>query len=660
MTFLMKSEDYFGPRGLLSATLPGYEVREPQLQMVKAIEKAIRENAHLVVEAGTGVGKSLAYLVPFILWAREEKKKVVVATYSKALQYQLMEKDIPFLKRALGLRFHSALCVGGQNYLCLRRLEQVRQHGLYDSREESRQISSILAWQAGTTGGLKSELSFEPLPALWAKVCRESDLCFGKKCPHTMACYYHRARMLQRHAHILIVNHHLFFAHLASGEYVLPPFDAVVFDEAHNLEETAAGYLGLEVASSQIKFLADSLHNPRTKKGLLERFVALAPEEVSEVRMAVDRLRFQNELFFDSVIGIGGGRRFPQRMKTPWGIVNTVRDPLGSLKTALERMKRELDAEEDRLEISAFLGRISALRENLDIIIEQQKEEQVYWVEHQKRTGHSRVSLNMAPLDIAEKLKEAVFEKISPIVMTSATLSTEGHFEYIKGRLGIPGARVQLLGSPFDYRSSTLLYIAADLPDPGKETEIYEQRALERIVELLFINGGRTFVLFTSARFMDRAYEILQGPLRVFSLMKQGEKPHSRLIEDFKSLERAVLFGTNSFWQGIDIPGRALESVIITKLPFAVPDDPLTEARIEQMKSREIDPFANFQLPQAIIWLKQGFGRLIRSREDRGMVALLDSRIRKRSYGRKFISSLPPCRETTSLDEVEAFFRTFQ
>lgn len=655
---MSKIESIFCRGGVLAQNVPSYEERPSQIEMARAIERTIEHEGQLLVEAGTGVGKSLAYLVPFILWARESNKKVLISTYTKTLQHQLVEKDLPFLKRVLDRGLKYVLCVGGQNYLCLRRFNQVLTGGLYESRQEATQINRIIKWKDRSPAGLKSELSFEPVPTLWSKISRESDLCFGRKCPYFSGCYYFVARALQRDAHLLIANHHLFFANLAAGESVLPPYHAVVFDEAHNLEEVAVNYLGVEIANTKVKYLVDTLYNPKTGKGLLQRAGDGALAE--EARRNVDEVRATNDFFFSTIVDKLEGKKVPHRFREPRFIPDTLEAPLSRLEHSLRKLKDALPDEEQAMEIAAFESRVSELKENLTLVAGFLKPEQVYWVAVEKRPGNFRVSVNTSSIDIAESLKKLIFDRITPIILTSATLSADGTCDYIKERLGADSAETTILDSPFDYRNNALIYLARDLPDPNNNTDIFQKRSLERIVELLAITRGRTFVLFTSFKFMDEAYQLLQNELEGFTLLKQGDKPQYRMIEDFKALPNAVLLGTNTFWQGVDVPGRALESVIITKLPFAVPDEPLTEARMELMESKSLNPFVHYQVPQAIIWLKQGFGRLIRTRSDRGMVALLDPRIVTRSYGRRFLKSLPPCRISHTLKEVSEFFKKME
>jgi len=643
----------FGADGLLAENLPRHEVRDSQIRMAEAVNDAIEKAGQLIVEAGTGVGKSLAYLIPFLIWAHDQKKKAVVSTYTKTLQHQLVEKDLPFLKKIMPFRFRFALAVGGQNYLCRKRLLQMQSHDMYESKEDARQMREILRWESGTETGLRSDLPFEPSPSLWGRISREPDMCLGKKCSLNVECYYQAARKLLHGAHILVLNHHLYFANLSQNEHILPGYDGIVFDEAHTLEDVAVGFLGVDVAESRVKNLIDGLFGPKSRKGFLGRNEARDSEACEKAREAVESVRKGYTSFFDSVQSYCSGSAVsPMRLRKPHFVYNSLKEPLERLSMSLKNLRDMLEDEDERLEAAAFANRASKLCREIESVISMEEPGHVYWLEHQKSKRYDRTSLRSAPIDVAGYLKSLVFDRVRPLVMTSATLSTEGKFEYISERLGIGEMEGLILPSPFDYRKQAVVYCADDLPDPKLQDD-FQQKAYLRILEILKLTGGRALVLFTSFRFLEFAYSGLQQELPDYTLLRQGEMPTYKLIEEFKESEKAVLLGTNSFWQGVDIPGSALECVIITKLPFAVPDEPVTEARLERMRSENKEPFTCYQLPQAIIWLKQGFGRLIRSSEDRGLVAILDPRVVKRSYGRKFLESLPRCVFTRHMKDIE-------
>lgn len=645
----MKPEDLFTEQEYLQKHIDNYEFRTQQAEMAAAVSESLQRGETAIIEAGTGVGKSLAYLIPAVLWAVEENARVLVSTYSKALQQQLMEKELPFLKDTLGLDFHYAMAQGGQNYLCLRRFHKLLQQDLYESAEDAALMEKALQWRQTTSTGLRSEPDFEISSSLWSGMCRESDLCLRGKCDFITQCLYNRQKQKLRSAHILVVNHHLFFANLAAGESILPEYQAIVFDEAHCLEEVALDHLGIQLSAAQIKYLADSVYSVN-EKGLAAHIGDADAELVAALREAAQELRHKNELFFNAVKLQFAA--FPARIKQPGWTVNTLGGELKTLARILRKISSQTRDEELETELDALGKRAKEFAYTLDNIIEMDLEEYVYWAEQQRQ----KIALKASSVHIGEKLAQLLFNGEKPIILTSATLTTENSFGYIRQRLGIAEANELILDSPFEYKKNALLYMAGDLPDPKGGNALFEMESIGRIADLVAITGGRTLILFTSFRYLERAYEELSLILPELNWMKQGDMPHYRLIEQFKKQKRSVLLGTNSFWQGVDIPGEALTSVIITKLPFAVPDDPLTEARMEHLRSSGQEPFYSLQIPQAIIWLKQGFGRLIRSRRDRGLVAILDPRVLTKAYGRKFVKSLPPSLYTTRTADIGRFF----
>ena len=652
----MRIDEIFKADGPIGKSLPHYELRPQQVEMAKAVEEAIGKERHLIVEAGTGVGKSLAYLIPFICWTAKEDKKVVVSTYTKALQEQLVKKDIPFLRETLKIDFNFALCLGGENYLCLRRLNQAWQHGLLHIGGEAAELEKISRWKEETETGLRLELSFEPSEKVWSLICRERDLCLGNRCPFRANCYYAKARAIQAKAHILVANHHLFFANLASGGQVLPDYQAVVFDEAQNLEEVAASYLGLQISNTQVKFLLDTIYNPETEKGLISRLGELENKSRKDLIGKVDESRRACDIFFSNVVERFGYDAMTRRMRKANLLDNLLSGPLSTLSKALKELLDTVSDEEDQQEIKGYAQRCRDLGRGLESIIEQKLDDYVYWLEIVPKRRYIRTALYSSPLNVAVLLKEYVFDITRPVVLTSATLSVNKSFQFMEERLGLEKTEELLLDSPFDYKNQVLLYISDDLPDPSYELEAYQEEVGASIRRIVKITSGRAFVLFTSYRMLDKVYAGLQGSLNDIKLLRQGDLPRWKLLESFKKEEKAVLLATNTFWQGIDVPGRALECVVISKLPFAVPDNPLVEARLEYLASEGKDPFTGYQIPQAIIMFKQGFGRLIRHRRDLGIVAILDPRVRTRGYGRTFLNSLPPCREVRDIEELARLY----
>ena len=702
--FILKNmliENVLGKDGIIANKLDSYELRPQQMDMALTIEKSIEENKHLIIEAGTGVGKSMAYLIPFTFWTVRNKKKVVISTYTKTLQEQLIKKDLPFLRNALRsandntrqndlpgqenkFDFSYTLCVGGQNYLCLRRFNQLQMHGLIDTKKEVKELQKIIQWEVQTKNGLRSELDFEPSQSVWSKVCRESDLCFGKKCIFNDDCHYYKARRREYKAHILVTNHHLFFANLVNAGRVLPDFDAVVFDEAQTLEDVATSYFGIAISNFKVKFLLDSILNPKTGKGLITRLFKPSDKTVSVIRETLDEARHASDLFFSEITEKYGTGSKTTRIRKKGVINNYLSKPLSNLSGALESLLNLVTVEEGRLEIFAFASRCRETNKNISIIINQELEEYVYWAEIEKRTNslglsnhkYSRCSLFAAPINIAEDFEKQIFDKIRPVILTSATLSVNGNFNYIKERLGIPDCTPaghfhreefdsditnsgdfceKIIGSPFNFSENALIYVPDNIPDPNQEPDAYRHNITKHIEEIISLTQGRSFILFTSFEMLNAVYEKIKDDMDTYTLFKQGDKPRYQLLEEFKASKNPVLFGTATFWQGVDVPGKALKCVIITKLPFAVPSDPIIEARMELLKSQNKNPFMDYQVPQAITLLRQGFGRLIRTATDTGIVAILDPRIKSKFYGKFFLNSLPGCEKTSEIKDIKNF-----
>ncbi|GAB4418600.1 MAG: helicase C-terminal domain-containing protein [Thermodesulfovibrionales bacterium] len=657
---------FFGDEGILSRVLNGYEPRTEQLRMSEAIADALSNKKHLIVEAGTGVGKSLAYLIPIVEWVLDSndsgdsgRRRAVVSTYTKALQGQLVEKDLPFLRDNVFRELKFALCLGSENYLCLRRLDQAKTHGLFDL-DEAEEINRLLRWVKRTSTGTRSEINVPH--QTWQKVCRESDLCYGKECKKFDSCFYQKAKAIERGAHILVTNHHLFFANVVSGWNVLPPFDSVVFDEAHELEDVASDYLGVEVSNFKLRHLFDSILSPQGK-GLLLRLKWLSQTTFSEISAPVNIARMRGDAFLNEL-----SERLKDsttlRIHEKGFIKDDLSEALISLRDSLNMLEESSCDEDEKKEITALALRSEALALSLRSILEQEFEGHVYWAERDGR----RLRLVATPVEIASILKTQVFDVVSSAILTSATLATnnpssppfskgriggfpEGSFDYIKERLGLFDAETLLLHSPFEYKKQALLYIPDDIKEPG--TEGFEEALINRIREILEVTMGRTLVLFTSYSLLTRAYSEIKIPR--LKVLKQGDGDSYRLVQEFRKNRNSVIFGTYTFWQGIDIPGDDLQCVVITKLPFSVPDEPVTEARMEALSENGKNPFYHYQVPQAVILLKQGFGRLIRTKTDRGTVAIMDTRVRTKGYGAQFLKSLPECKTTSSIDDIRGF-----
>ena len=651
-----KVTDSLGDNSRISEALESYELRPQQIKMAEAICDAIEKEEHLMVEAGTGVGKSLAYLVPLILYAAENDKKIVISTNTKTLQQQLCQKDLPFLKKCLGIEFNYALCVGSDNYICQRRLNSEFTYTLFDSDKQLSDIKRIITWSSETGTGLKSDLKLIPMDGVWSKISRDPDLCLGNACNYRNGCFYRKAKRSERMAHILITNHALFFTDLASGRKVLPDYQIVLFDESHTLEDVATDYLGTEISSSRIKYIFDSIYNEKTGKGILTKFIKYK-HKATDVKEHVKESRAASEKFFKEIAGKLGTKNESKRIRQKNIVSNHLEGPLNKLGSSLKSLIENAASDEDEKLVRSYVQKCLNLKTDLSFILTMKRDDYVYWLEVIERRGGVRYSLFASPIEIAEELNKQLFDKIKPVILTSATLSSDSSFEFIRKRLGIKDCSELLLDSPFDYEKNSILYMPEKIADPAADKETFQSEVISHIKLLIDVMNGRTFILFTSYRMLNKAYCELRMSNKNINLLKQGDKSRYKLLEEFRTDPSSVLLGTNTFWQGVDVPGKALECVIITKLPFSVPDDPITEARMEHIESKGLSSFTEYQVPQAAMMLRQGFGRLIRTKSDRGVVAILDPRIRTKKYGEKFLKALPKCRHTFDINEVAAFFK---
>ena len=634
--------------------------------MAQAVEQALEEKRHLIVEAGTGTGKTLAYLMPVI----RSGKRVIISTGTKNLQEQLFYKDVPFLEQALygeqvsGSRLSVCYMKGRNNYLCRKKLYDLTDQPVLSGLEEVEQYRDIAAWEKTTGTGDRAELAELPEASLlWHKLDARAEACIGQKCSEFERCFITEMRRKAMESDIMIVNHHLFFADLAiklqadgaPDAGILPEAAAVVFDEAHEVEDVAGNYFGISVSNLRLEDLARDVEISMQRNHMLS----------AALSGALGSLRERSQFFF-SLLPPGDGRfAFETRRE----FLEENGDEYGALNQALTRLAGELEGLPQKPEeIFNFVRRAQEIQAQLGFALEAEDRNTVFWIERRggrwgsraganapegSSRGRQNVFLQATPIHVGPILREYLWSKLDCAVLTSATLAVGGGFEYIRQRLGLEHARESVLPSHFDYQSQALLYVPPELPDP--RTPQFTAQAASRIRRLLEITRGRAFVLFTSYAQMNDIYQRLLGEVE-FPILRQGDAPKSALLEEFRLTPNAVLFATSSFWQGVDVQGEQLSCVIIDRLPFAVPSDPVVAARVKAIDADGGNAFFQYQVPAAVITLKQGFGRLIRSLHDRGLLVLLDNRILKKQYGRVFVESLPNYKRTTEIRAVEEFF----
>jgi len=662
-------EEIFGPGGLIARAHPDYEYRPGQVEMAEAVLRAFEERRHLIVEAGTGTGKTLAYLVPAIAAAVSRGGRVVVSTGTKNLQEQLMEKDIPFLQRVLPKKFSAAYMKGRGNYVCLSRLKRAEHSPVLEGLEDVDYFDAVRRWSRDSQTGDRAELTELPESlSFWRHIDARSEICTGQKCADYDACYVTRMRQRASDADLVIVNHHLFFADLAlrGGEFgqVIPDYSAVIFDEAHQVEDVAAEYFGAQVSNFQLEDMLRDLQMLPVTDSSLNR-------ELTRTAGRIARFAEQFWMGFQQVRGEDGRSSlvpgtFAYKDKAGKTQTTALGENYLLLDRAIERLETTIDAAREKPpEVENYLRRVRELRFNLGEIVAGDNQKFVYWVERRGRGLFLRAS----PIDVSGLLQDKLFERVETVVLTSATLASAGSFNFIRRRLGLadpekdevvpdtPAEKTDELvaSSGYNYEEQAVLYLPPRMPDP--RSPAWADRAAAEVVELLNISQGRAFVLSTSLSGMRALYERVHKEVD-FPCFVQGSMAKAGLLERFRSTPNAVLFATASFWQGVDVRGEQLSCVVIDKLPFAVPTDPVVAARQRFIEEQGGSSFYEYSVPQAIITLKQGLGRLIRSATDRGLLAVLDPRLRTAGYGRLFLQSLPPCRVTSDLRDAAAVFES--
>ncbi|MBI3578278.1 MAG: DEAD/DEAH box helicase [Ignavibacteriales bacterium] len=620
----------------------GFEHRPQQQQMADAIVASLEKHSHLVVEAPTGVGKSLAYLVPAILHAVEQKRKAIVSTHTKNLQEQLIKKDIEIVRSLLPTKFDAVLLKGRKNYLCASRLRNAlhQQRQLFE-KEETRELLKIQEWAQAATDGDIENLPFALNTKIWQQVCSERGACSHLICG--ASCFFQKAKERARTAHLVVMNHALFFTLLASQsqrEYFLFKDDFVIFDEAHTLESVAGVGIGKSLSRAQVLFAIHRLYNPRTNKGLLSR---LRKKEL--LKLCEETEESANQ-FFDEVVQttrLMNERSNAVRISTPRFVANTVEPNLQRLQTGVKELMENEKTKINKEELAAANRLVWEAEILIREFLDQENSALTYWVETSDRRSNN-VFLHAAPTDVSESVGPMLFRENASVIMTSATLSVNGALDYFQRRLGATSAQALILDTPFNFQRQMRLAIARDIPTPDEAS--YAEELPRWILSSIARTKGKALVLFTSASLMKQMALIIEDELTtrgIRLLVQEYSASRHRLLEEFKRDVHSVLFGLDSFWMGIDVPGEALEHVIITRLPFAVPDHPLVQSRMELIAKQGGNSFMDYTLPEAVLKFRQGVGRLIRSKSDTGIITILDSRIAKKQYGQVFVNSIPRC-----------------
>jgi ATP-dependent DNA helicase DinG len=656
---------------VLKEFLPSFELRKQQLIMANKIYQSFLENRKIIIEAPTGVGKSLGYIIPSLVYIFEKNEdvRVIISTFTKTLQQQLIKKDLPLAndisKKIFNKEIKYMCFYGSENYICLNKFFEFKKDLL--TTEELIKIMQVEEWLSYTQTGCVEEIDVDS--QIWQEVNREVDLCRGKHCKFYDQCFYYKNVKELKNVDVVVINHHLFFANILYSGKLIPKSgkeaeDIVIFDEAHNLEDVILQWLGSEVSNTQIKFLCNQIFNPKKQRGLITKLSSLSENTKENIKNSVLNLVASCGQFFSELQA-----KFPQEKKeirifTPYLVEDVLTPHLGELLNLLRSARNQVSTDEEFFKLNAFIKRIVTFIGVITLWLKcEDTKNYIYWLEKEEtKRKQIKINLKITPLEVASEMQQKVYSLYEKIIFTSATLSVHNSFEFFKKSVGlipkflpycVDNLEEVILDSPFDFENNVLLYLPKDTPNPKEEYENYKEAINEVITNLINLTNGNTFVLFTSYELMRWVYENINTN---FEILIQTEGKY-RLIEKYKSIKNSVLFGVDTFWQGVDIPGEKLISIIIPKLPFDVPEHPIIEAKTEKIKLEGKDPFREYLLPNAIIKLKQGFGRLVRRKTDWGIISILDSRITTRWYGKYFLSSLPKCKVTTDFDTVVKFFK---
>ncbi len=650
--------EVFSEAGSLSRVLADFTPRQEQLDMAETVRDALAQQKHCLAEAGTGVGKSLAYLVPGIAWALRHNSRLVVSTHTKALQTQLIENELPRLVDGgiFARPFRFEICLGVENYVCLLRLlrgaGQEQLPGL--DPEYASGLGFLLNWCREPVSGLRLDASHPITDALWRQVCVINDLCPGRQCQYFGECFLQLARQRQREAQVLVTNHHLFFSHLVTDGRILPEFGAAVLDEAHRLEDVATSFLSETVSQAEMQQGLEEVAS-RKRSSLLAALAQVPKSTLATLgQRAQEHIRKQAQWWQAISARFSAGADTLRVLPNDLTLREPETGPILELARDLSELQSAANTEEESRAVLFLSARLAASASAQLHWYERASQEAVYWAEKQTGWRGENLRLSITPLDLSDRISQLVFESVPTVVLTSATLSVEGQFHYTRARLGVPAALEIVADSPFPYEAHVALYLPSTIPDP-QDAEAFEREVQQESLALIRLLDGGVFILHTSYRALRQMADFLRAEEPGREIMVQGTEPVSHLLRRFQHSRKAVILGVETFWQGVDVPGEALRGVFITRLPFNVPTHPLHQARAEYLSAQGENPFHAYSLPRAVLMLRQGFGRLIRRHDDRGLVAILDPRVQTRTWGGVFLDSLPSCARLRDREDVERF-----